>query len=49
MSDTSGISSRLGRAKRTLHEVREETECLFLVAEGRLLLRCLWKVDLPLQ
>ena len=30
--DTSGISSRLGRARRTLLEVRRETKCPFLVA-----------------
>ena len=32
MRNTSGISSRLGRARRTLLEVRRETKCPFLVA-----------------
>ena len=31
--DTSGISSRLGRAIQTVLEVRRETECTFLVAK----------------
>ena len=30
--NTSGISTRLGRAIRTLLEVRQETQCTFLVA-----------------
>ena len=30
--ETSGISSRLGRAKQTLLKVKRETQCLFLVA-----------------
>ena len=30
--DTSGISTRLGRAIQTLHELRRETQCPFLVA-----------------
>ena len=33
MRDTSAISSRLGRAIRTLLEVRLETKCHFLVAK----------------
>ena len=32
MTDTSGISTRLGRAKRTLLKVRRKTEGPFLVA-----------------
>ena len=32
MRDTSGVSSRLGRAIRMLLEVRRETQCPFLVA-----------------
>ena len=32
MRDTSGISTGLGRAIRTLVEVRQETQCTFLVA-----------------
>ena len=32
MRDTSGTSSNIGRAIPTLHEVRQETECPFLVA-----------------
>ena len=32
MSDTSGISSRLGRAIATLLDVRQQTQCPFLVA-----------------
>ena len=32
MRDTSGISSRLGRAIQTLLEVRRETQCPFLFA-----------------
>ena len=32
MRDTSGISSRLGRAIQTLLEVRRETQCPFIVA-----------------
>ena len=33
MRDTSGISTRIGRALRTLLEVRQDTQCHFLVAK----------------